>query len=388
MKSVAIIPLRKGSKGIPGKNKKKILGRPLYQWCLGEAILSDLDEIYVFTDDNEIIENIKQEYTWTSKVKTLNRSTESALDTASTEEAMLEFSRKINNEFDVICLLQATSPLTSKEDINKTLAKVTQENYDSALTVVNTTRFIWNKKGESLNYDFMNRPRRQDFDGLQIENGAVYVSTKKQFLTSKNRLGGKIAIVEMPEDTLIEIDETSDFVIIENLIKNRLQTYKKCPSRIELLVLDVDGVFTDGTVNVSANGELSKSFSLRDGMGLELVRNSGVEVVVMTSENSDIVEKRMGKLGISNLFMGVKDKFSRLNNFLIEKNLKRNSVAYIGDDINDLVNLCSVSWGFCPNNAVPEVKLNSDFILNNNGGDMAIREAVEFIIKYNQRFIK
>lgn len=388
MKSVAIIPLRKGSKGIPGKNKKKILGRPLYQWCLGEAILSDLDEIYVFTDDNEIIENIKQEYTWTSKVKTLNRSTESALDTASTEEAMLEFSRKINNEFDVICLLQATSPLTSKEDINKTLAKVTQENYDSALTVVNTTRFIWNKKGESLNYDFMNRPRRQDFDGLQIENGAVYVSTKKQFLTSKNRLGGKIAIVEMPEDTLIEIDETSDFVIIENLIKNRLQTYKKCPSRIELLVLDVDGVFTDGTVNVSANGELSKSFSLRDGMGLELVRNSGVEVVVMTSENSDIVEKRMEKLGISNLFMGVKDKFSRLNNFLIEKNLKRNSVAYIGDDINDLVNLCSVSWGFCPNNAVPEVKLNSDFILNNNGGDMAIREAVEFIIKYNQRFIK
>lgn len=388
MKSVAIIPLRKGSKGIPGKNKKKILGRPLYQWCLGEAILSNLDEIYVFTDDNEIIKNIKQEYAWTSKVKALNRSTESARDTASTEEAMLEFSQEINNEFDIICLLQATSPLTSKEDINKTLAKVTQEKYDSALTVVNTTRFIWNKKGESLNYDFMNRPRRQDFDGLQIENGAVYVSTKEQFLTSKNRLGGKIAIVEMPEDTLIEIDDPCDFVIIESLIKNRLQTYKKSPSRIELLVLDVDGVFTDGTVNVSANGELSKSFSLRDGMGLELVRNSGVEVVVMTSENSPIVEKRMEKLGISNLFMGVKDKFSRLNNFLLEKNLKRNSVAYIGDDINDLVNICSVSWGFCPNNAVPEVKMNSDFVLNNNGGDMAIREAVEFIIKYNQRFIK
>jgi N-acylneuraminate cytidylyltransferase len=386
MKSVAIIPLRKGSKGIPGKNKKKILGRPLYQWCLGEAVFSDLDEVYVFTDDEEIIEQVEKEYAWAPKVKVLLRSEKSATDGASTECAMLEFAEQIQFNFDVICLLQATSPLTSRQDINNTLSKLHIDKFDSALSVVRTKRFIWDENGKSLNYDHFHRPRRQEFDGLCIENGAVYASTKKQFLEGQNRLGGSIGIVEMPEDTLTEIDELSDLLIMEKLLLNRLSLHKAAPQKIELLVLDVDGVFTDGRVGVSGEGELFKSFSLRDGMGLENLRNSGVELVVMTSENSPIVERRMKKLGIQNLYMGVKDKFSRLSNILQEKGLERNQLAYVGDDSNDLVNLISVGWGFCPNNAVLAVKSYCDFVLVNNGGDMAIREVSDFIVKYNQRF--
>jgi len=385
MKSVAIIPLRKGSKGIPGKNKKKILGRPLYQWCLGEAIFSNLDEVYVFTDDEELISQINQEYKWTPKVKTILRSSESATDTASTEQAMIEFAETIKYNFDIICLLQATSPLTDRIDINQTLEAVSDQEYDSALTVVETKRFIWSEQGNSINYDYNHRPRRQDFEGLCIENGAVYASSKDQFLKSKNRLGGNIGIIKMPEDTLTEIDELSDLLIIEKLLLHRLNQNKKAPKKVELLVLDVDGVFTNGTVSVSNQGELSKSFSLRDGMGLENLRSSGVEVIVMTSEDSPIVQKRMGKLNLP-LYMGVKDKFSRLDNILLEKNLKRNSVAYIGDDINDMVNLNSVAWGFCPNNSVASLIPYCDVVLNNNGGDMAIREGADFIIKYNQRF--
>jgi N-acylneuraminate cytidylyltransferase len=389
MKSVAIIPLRKGSKGILGKNKLKILGRPLYQWMLGSAIFSELDDIYIFTDDDEIIKQVKEEYFWSAKVKTLLRSSQNASDISSTEDAMLEFANKINFQFDFITLLQATSPLTIQNDINLALHKVMVENFDSALTVVNTKRFIWNVNGESQNYDFKNRPRRQDFEGLKIENGAVYVTNKKQFIESKNRLGGKIALVEMPEDTLTEIDEQSDLLIIEKLLLNRLQRNKKKPQKIELLVLDVDGVFTDGTVSVSDKGELFKSFSLRDGMGLENIRFSGVEVVVMTSENSQIVKSRMVKLGLeNNLFLGVKDKYSRLNQILINKGLNRNQVAYVGDDINDLTNLISVGWGFCPNDAINQVKEHCDIVLNNRGGNKAIREVTEFLIKYNNRFSK
>jgi len=386
MKKVAVIPLRAGSKGIPGKNKKKILGRPLYQWCLGEAIFSDLEEIYVFTDDEEILIQVEKEYNWAGKVKTLKRGEQNANDTASTEDAMLEFAEKINWDFDVISLLQATSPLTTKEDINSVLGKLFEQKSDSVLTVVKTKRFIWNENGESLNYDYLNRPRRQDFDGLIIENGAVYASTKEQFISSKNRLGGKISVVEMPEDTLTEIDEYSDFVVIEKLLLNRLSANKLNPCKVELLVLDVDGVFTDGTVCVTGEREHTKTFSLRDGMGLELVRQAGVDVVVMTSEISPIVKSRMEKLGITHLFMGVKDKYSRLNQFLLEKDLSRNQVAYVGDDVNDLVNLNSVCWSFCPNDATLQVKPYCDVILNNNGGDKAIREVTEFIIKYNQRF--
>jgi N-acylneuraminate cytidylyltransferase len=166
-----------------------------------------------------------------------------------------------------------------------------------------------------------------------------------------------------------------------------LLKYKKQNYRIKLLVLDVDGVFTSGTVAVGDNGELFKTFSLRDGMGIENLRNDGVEVVVMTSENSQIVQARMNKLNLE-LFMGVKDKYSRLDNLLIQKGLTRGEVAYVGDDVNDLVNLTSVAWGFCPNDAIETVKPYCDIVLNNNGGDKAIREVAEFILKYNNRFNK
>ncbi len=387
MKSVAVIPLRKGSKSIPNKNKIKILGRALYQWSLGEAILSELDEIYIFTDDEEIIRQVTAEYGWCSKVKVLLRDDKNATDIASTEDAMFEFASKIKFDFDLITLIQATSPLISKGDINLILDKVINNDFDSALTVVNTKRFIWSKEGESLNYDYKSRPRRQDFDGLYVENGAVYVTSKEQFLISKNRLGGNIGIVEMLEETLTEIDEPSDLLIIENLLLNKLNLNKQNPQKIELLVLDVDGVFTNGKVSVGNKGELSKSFSLRDGMGLENLKMAGVEVIVMTSENSEIVTSRMKKLNISkNLYLGVKDKYSRLNDILIEKGISRNQVAYVGDDINDLVNLSSVAWGLCPNDAVLKIKSYCDIILNNQGGDKAVRETTEFIIKYNNRF--
>ena len=121
-------------------------------------------------------------------------------------------------------------------------------------------------------------------------------------------------------------------------------------------------------------------------MGLENIKMGGVEIVVITSENSLIVKERMRKLGVNELFMGVNDKFSRLNKILIDKKIKRNNVAYIGDDMNDLVNLTSVGWSFCPKDAVEQVKNYCDIVLNNKGGDKAIREATEFITKYNKRF--
>lgn len=384
MKKVAIIPLRAGSKGIPGKNKKKLLGRPLFSWTLGEAIFSNLDKIYIFTDDENIIDFVKKEYTWTDKVEIMIRSKKSATDTASTEMGMKEFAERINYDFDILCLLQATSPLTSREDINNCLNKIINENYDSALTVVNTMRFIWNENGESINYDFNNRPRRQDFKGLLVENGAVYTTTKEQFLESGIRIGRKVAVVKMPEDTLTEIDEKEDWVIMEKLLENRLNKFKKGSKKIKLLVLDVDGVFTNGCVATGTEKEISKEFSLIDGMGLELLREEGINVAVMTSENSEIVKNRMNKLKISEIYLGVRDKYSFLEKIMLENNLSRNEIAYIGDDINDLANICSVKWGIVPQNAVLENKLKADLVLNSFGGNGAIREAVNFIIKYNK----
>lgn len=386
MKRIGIIPLRAGSKSIRHKNKRKMLGRPLYQWVLGEAIFSKLDEIYVFTDDKEIIEQVNLDYCWTKKVKCMHRSIESALDNSSTEMAMLEFAKNINNEFDIICLLQATSPLTTSKEIDACLSKIELEKFDSALSVVESKRFIWSDAGESLNYDYLDRPRRQEFNGQLIENGAIYTARKDTFLSNKNRIGNSIGIVKMPEDTLIEIDEPSDWIISESLLQNRIGKFKGLPKPIRAIVFDVDGVFTDGTVAVTSGSELFKRFSLRDGMGIELLKRMNILPIVITSEDSQIVSTRMKKLHIENFYFGVKDKYSRLHSILAKLSISRNEVAYVGDDINDLANMLSVSWAIAPQNAHHIVKYKADLILNSNGGDLAIREAIEFIEKYNKKF--
>ena len=385
MKKVAIIPLRKGSKGMPGKNKKKLLGRPLFSWALGAAIFSELDEVYVFTDDEEILAYVAKEYSWTTKVKGLRRNDENANDTASTESALLEFAEKINFDFAVLCLLQATSPLTTSEDINNALFQISNEGKTSALSVVKTHRFTWNADGTPQNYDVYNRPRRQDFSGLLMENGAVYATTKDAFIKSKNRVSETIGLVEMPEETLMEIDSLSDWTIIESLLAERQKSFKK-QERINYLVLDVDGVFTDGCVYYGAEGELMKKFDMRDGMGLEILRQHNVEVVVITSENSELVAKRMQKLQIKHAFLGVKDKYSFLQNFINLQNISWPSIAYVGDDVNDLACLCTVGWSFTPANATSIVKQNVDFTLTHSSADGAIREVCEWIMNYNKRF--
>jgi YrbI family 3-deoxy-D-manno-octulosonate 8-phosphate phosphatase len=385
MKKTGIIPLRKDSKGIPGKNKKKMAGRPLFSWVLAEAIFSDLDFVYVFTDDVEIIEYVEREYHWTNKVKTLLRNDENANDTASTESAMWELSEKINHDYDIVCLLQATSPLTLAKDINNGLNKIIQESFESALSVVKTHRFTWNTDGTPQNYDVFNRPRRQDFEGLLIENGAVYCTTKEAFLQSKNRVSGIIGLIEMPEETLMEIDSLSDWEIVENILITR-QKKMKTNQRIQYLVLDVDGVFTDGSIYYNEQGEMAKKFDMRDGMGLEILRENKVEVVVLTSENSKLVAERMKKLQIQDTFLGVKDKYSFLKQFLATKNCSFQAVAYVGDDVNDLTNICSCGWSFAPGNAMNAVKANADIVLTQHSGDGAIREVCEMIMKYNKRY--
>jgi N-acylneuraminate cytidylyltransferase len=362
-----------------------MVGSPLFTWVLGEAIFSDLDEIFVFTDDEDIISFINREYSWTNKVKALSRSKGSASDSASTESAILEFCEVINYEFDLFCLLQATSPCTTRQDINNCIQKLEKDQYDSVLTVAQTHRFIWNKDGTPINYDIFKRPRRQDFEGLMVENGAVYGTNKSALQKTNNRLSGKIAIVEMADETLYEIDSESDWIIVEQLLIQRQKKNKKT-EKLTHLILDVDGVFTDGSVFYSKDGELSKNFDMRDGMGLEILREHNVQVMVVTSEQSDIVAQRMKKLKIENVYLGVKDKFSLLNHICKEKSLSLCNIAYVGDDVNDLANICSVGWSLTPKNATQVVKQHADMILPTNSGNGAIRSACEFIINYNLRY--
>lgn len=377
--NVAFIPVRGGSKSIPLKNIKKINSRPLIYWVLDAAVGCDaIDVIYVSTDSNEIKE-IVDAY-GSKKIQTIKRSPATATDTATTESAMIEFAQ--NYDFDTICLIQATSPLLDSAHLIQGFEELHKPNIDSVLSVVRQKRFIW-ECGEvgfsPSNYEVGSRPRRQDFSGFLVENGAFYLTKRSALLKSGNRISGKIGVVEMPEETYFEIDEPTDWEIVEMLIKRRQRTICR-KITIKMFVTDCDGCLTDGGMYYSDDGEESKKFNTKDGMGLSLLQRNGIIVAIITGESSSIVENRAKKLNISECHMGIKDKLSVLKSMCERYGISLSEVAYLGDDINDLECIKSVGLGCCVGNAHESVIQASRFITKLKGGDGAVREVGDFIL--------
>ena len=377
---VAMVPLRGGSKSIPRKNIRPIAGKPLCGWIL-EALLGikEIDEVYVSTEDNEIAQAAQ---TISSDVRIINRPVELATDDASTESVMLHFADQV--DFDVLITAQATSPLTTEQDISRGLDIFFRGSYDSLLTGVREKRFYWtNKEGKAspVNYDYNKRPRRQDFDSWIMENGAFYITTRSILLEKQCRLGGKIGILEMNQETGIEVDELSDWQVVESLLIQRKKHFLlRNVQDIRLLVVDVDGTLTDAGMYYSDAGELLKKFNTRDAKGLESVRKEGMMVSLMTSEDSDIVRVRAEKLQIEHVYTGVKDKMTVLERLCEELDVKMSEIAFIGDDLNDLACIKHVGLGACPADAVEQVKENALYVCQNEGGKGAVRELCDILL--------
>ena len=294
MRWVAFMPLRANSKSIIDKNMRDIAGRPLFAWSLEQAIASQcFDEIYVATDSARIRKKVLDEFS--SSVKVLDRSAVTCSDTASTESAMLEFKQRVS--FDVLCLIQATSPLTQAHDFIAAKRKFLHENLDSLLTAVRSKRFFWMEAAVPINYDPGKRPRRQDFSGCLMENGAFYLTAAKLLEELGSRLGGRIGIHEMAPETAVEIDDDTDWMIVEQLLlRQQLKSAGENAKQVKALILDVDGTLTDGGMYYGPDGEALKKFNTRDAHGLQLLREQGIGICVMSSENSPAVAARMRKL--------------------------------------------------------------------------------------------
>ena len=182
MKVIAFIPVRGGSKSIPLKNIKPFCGKPLVCWNI-EALEAcpEVDEVIVATDSDDIWNTVESRNY--KKTTLYRRSAENACDTASTESVMLEYIHYANLDAEnIFMLVQATSPLTETKHFSEALQMYAKGEYDSIITCVRNYRFFWNEDGTSMNYDYMNRPRRQSFTGMLMENGAFYINTVGNFI--------------------------------------------------------------------------------------------------------------------------------------------------------------------------------------------------------------
>lgn len=376
--NVAFIPVRGGSKSIPMKNIKLFAGKPLVYWTVRAAVeCPEISRVFVATDSDQIKHTV-QGFNF-NKVTVVGRGEQTASDTAATEDAMLEFAN--GYEFDNIILIQATSPLLTSQDLTRGIEILREA--DSVLSVVRQKRFIWEQSqyASPLNYDYKNRPRRQEFEGFLVENGAFYITSREALLRTGCRLSGKIKVVEMSGDSYTEIDEPEDWIIAEGLLKKRINA-GKCKKQVKLFLMDCDGTLTDGGMFYTSDGDVMKEFNTRDGRGISLLKGNGVLTGIITGENSEIVRRRGEKLGVDEIWLGVQDKVGVVREICEKYDIDVSEVAYIGDDLNDIEVMNAVGIAICPADAVPQVKEIAVYVTAQPGGHGAVREAVDYILDY------
>ena len=216
-KNIALVPLRGGSKGIIDKNIIDLCGKPLCKWSIEAAKgASKIEDVFVSTDSKKIKEIVLG---FNLGIKVIDRPKELASDRASTDSVLVHFAKNI--EFDNLITIQATSPLISSQAIEEGLNLYFKKKYDSLLSIKRTKQFLWGDDYKPLNYNPSKRPRRQDFNGAAIENGAFYITKKKVIENYGTRLAGNIGFYEMTEEDSHEIDSLIDFEIVKSIMNFR-----------------------------------------------------------------------------------------------------------------------------------------------------------------------
>lgn len=155
---------------------------------------------------------------------------------------------------------------------------------------------------------------------------------------------------------------------------------------IKLIVLDVDGVLTDGKLYIGSEGKEYKAFNTQDGMGISLARYTGIKTAIITGRESLAVSQRAKELKIDYVYQGIHDKTRVLEEIVKKLEIDFEQICYIGDDINDLPVMKMVGLPCAPNNAVNIVKKNVKYVAEINGGDGAVREIIDYILSQQESY--
>ena len=173
---------------------------------------------------------------------------------------------------------------------------------------------------------------------------------------------------------------TSSQQLFNELYAETSKTVFAKASKIQLLICDIDGVFSDGRIYLGNDGEELKAFHTKDGFGIKSLINSGIQVAVITGRNSKIVENRMKSLTVQHIYQGQEDKIVALNTLKEALSLSNDEIAYIGDDSPDLPVMELVGFAVATNDAHPLVKRIADYKTMMSGGFGAVRELTDLIM--------
>lgn len=381
---VAMIPARGGSKGVPRKNLRRVGGVPLVARAIAAAkATASVDRVVVSTDDVEIAAVAKE---WGAAV--IERPAALAGDAASSESALLHALAALREkglDAGILVFLQATSPFIDPRDIDVAVELVRAHEHDCVFSAVETYGFLWMAEAgtaSGVNHDPLVRPRRQDREPHFLETGAFYVMDAAGFAAARHRFFGRVGLVEVAERTAIEIDTEEQLELAQAIAPLVPRGAIPCADEMDVaaVVTDFDGVHTDDTAIVDADGRESVRVSRSDGMGIARLRRAGIPVLILSSETNPVVSARARKLQVD-VRQGVDDKVAVLRAWAAERHIPLARVAYIGNDVNDLGCLDAVGYPVAVPEAHPLVLAASRIIVSRTGGHGAVRELAERVLR-------
>lgn len=166
------------------------------------------------------------------------------------------------------------------------------------------------------------------------------------------------------------------------------KSYKELMNDINTFIFDIDGVLTDGSIHVAANGELLRNMFIRDGYAMKAAVENGYNVCIISGGSNDGVRTRLKNLGINDIHLGVSDKVEILKKYIDINNIKAEEILYMGDDIPDYWVMQEVGLATCPQDAVPEIKKISKYISHISGGRGAVRDVIEQVMKVQGKWFE
>ena len=405
--ATAVIPARGGSKGIPGKNLRPLLGRPLLVWTIEAALAARrVSRVAVSSDDAEILAVAAA-----AGAETVQRPADLSGDTATSESALLHtldvLRERAGADPQTLAFLQCTSPLTAAEDVDGTLAALDREAADSAVAVVPFHHFLWRRTkpdepgadggrgAAGINHDPSVRLRRQDKEAQFLEAGAVYAFRTAGFREAGHRFFGKTALYEMPAARCWEIDDPTDLLVAEALLKARDRFTGEegvtagpaaidprralLPSPVSAVIFDFDGTLTDNRVWVDQDGRESAACDRGDGWGITALRKAGVPVLVCSTEVVPIVAARCRKLNVPCVH-GLEGKESALRDWFRDEGVDPAGAVFLGNDVNDLGCFDLVGCPVAVADAHPVAARAARFLTRAPGGRGAARELCDLIL--------
>lgn len=401
--TLALIPARGGSKGIPRKNIRLFAGFPLIAWSIAAAKQAKcVTRIIVSTDDPEIA-SVAREY---DAETPFLRPAELAQD-HSTDLPVFKHALKFLEEVEeykpqVIVQLRPTSPIRPPRMVDEAVRiLLAHEDADCVRGVVpagQNPHKMWRFAGEGqplkplLEVPGIAEPYnapRQILPPVYWQTGhidAIRLST----ITGKNSLTGDVIypLLIDPRYT-VDIDTLTDWAKYEAQVYSGLDMVSPRPPRrpmpknIKLIICDFDGVITDNRVWTDQHGNETVAASRSDSMKIKQLRELGIETMILSSEPNPVVLARAKKMGVEAIHnVGISEKGRAMREVLEQKNVKGEEVVYIGNDWNDLPCFEIAGWSVAVADAYPEVLRAADYILSKPGGHGALRELCELILKH------